>query len=89
MFKHILIATDGSELAELAADQGLELAKVLKANVTAVIATEPWVAVVAGDAACKDAVQELIDTQDRLEVMTGSLPTKQIVCDKSPGRAVR
>jgi nucleotide-binding universal stress UspA family protein len=51
MIKHMLIATDGSELAERAADQGLELANVLEANVTAVIATEPWVAVVAGDAA--------------------------------------
>jgi nucleotide-binding universal stress UspA family protein len=51
MFKHILIATDGSELAERAATEGLELAKVLKAKVTAVTATEPWVAVVAGDAA--------------------------------------
>ncbi|MET0652147.1 MAG: universal stress protein [Hyphomicrobiaceae bacterium] len=51
MFKHILIATDGSELADRAAAQGLELAKVLKADVTVVTATEPWTAVVAGEAA--------------------------------------
>jgi nucleotide-binding universal stress UspA family protein len=51
VFKHILIATDGSELAERAAEQGLELAKALEAKVTTVTATEPWVAVVAGDAA--------------------------------------
>jgi nucleotide-binding universal stress UspA family protein len=51
MFKHILIATDGSELAERAAEQGLELAKAVKAKVTAATATEPWVAVVTGDAA--------------------------------------
>jgi nucleotide-binding universal stress UspA family protein len=51
VFKHILIATDGSEPAERAAEQGLELAKAVKAKVTAVTATEPWVAVVAGDAA--------------------------------------
>jgi nucleotide-binding universal stress UspA family protein len=51
MYKHILIATDGSELAERAADQGLELASALNAKVTAVIVTEPWVAMVAGDAA--------------------------------------
>lgn len=51
MFKHILIATDGSELAERAATQGLELAKKLNAKVTAATVTEPWVAVVAGDAA--------------------------------------
>lgn len=51
MFKHILIATDGSDLAERAAAQGLELAKLLKARVTVVSVTEPWEAVVGGDAA--------------------------------------
>jgi Universal stress protein family len=44
MFKHVLIATDGSELAERAVAQGLQLAKVLNAKVTAVTATEPWTA---------------------------------------------
>ena len=42
MYKHILIATDGSELAEKAVKQGLELAKHLNATVTAVTVTEPW-----------------------------------------------
>lgn len=51
MFKHILIATDGSDLAERAASQALELAKILGAKVTAVTATEPWAAVVTGEAA--------------------------------------
>ena len=42
MYKHILIATDGSELAQKAVKQGLELAKHLNATVTAVTVTEPW-----------------------------------------------
>lgn len=42
MYKNILIATDGSELAEKAVKQGLELAKHLEATVTAVTVTEPW-----------------------------------------------
>jgi nucleotide-binding universal stress UspA family protein len=42
MFKHILIATDGSELADKAVVQGLALAKALNAKVTAVTVTEPW-----------------------------------------------
>ena len=42
MFKHILIATDGSELAEKAVAHGVELAKHLKAKVTAVTVTESW-----------------------------------------------
>ena len=50
MFKHLLIATDGSDLAERAASQGLELAKILKAKVTAVTVSEPWSAMVIGDA---------------------------------------
>lgn len=51
MFKHILIATDGSELAERAVAQGLELAKVINAKVTAATVTEPWSAVLVGEAA--------------------------------------
>src|SRR5512145_2862532 len=42
MFKHILIATDGSELADKAVQQGLTLAKALNAKSTAVTVTEPW-----------------------------------------------
>jgi len=40
MFKHILIATDGSELATKAVATGLELAKTLAAKVTFVAVTE-------------------------------------------------
>jgi nucleotide-binding universal stress UspA family protein len=51
MFKHILIASDGSELAERAAAQGIDLARLLGAKLTAVTVTEPWTAVVTGEAA--------------------------------------
>jgi nucleotide-binding universal stress UspA family protein len=51
MYKHILIATDGSELAGRAVAAGLALAKELKAKVTAVTATEPWSAMVSGEPA--------------------------------------
>jgi nucleotide-binding universal stress UspA family protein len=43
MYKHILIATDGSELALKAVETGLALAKALNAKVSAVTVTEPWV----------------------------------------------
>ena len=46
MFKHVLIATDGSELADQAAAQGFELAKVLNAKVTVVTVTKSWAAAV-------------------------------------------
>ena len=42
MYKHILIATDGSELAAKAVTSGIELAKRLGAKLTAVTASEPW-----------------------------------------------
>ena len=38
MYRHILIPTDGSELAERAVTHGLSLAKIVGAKVTVVIA---------------------------------------------------
>ncbi len=43
MIKHLLIATDGSELADKALVYGLELARALQAQATVVTVTEPWV----------------------------------------------
>ena len=51
MYKHILIATDGSKLAQKAVDQGLGLAKALGAKVSAVTITEPRAAVVPAEVA--------------------------------------
>ena len=42
MYKRVLIATDGSELAAKAVINGLALAKQLGAQVVVVTATEPW-----------------------------------------------
>jgi nucleotide-binding universal stress UspA family protein len=58
MYKHILIATDGSELAEKAVKQGLELAKRLGATVTVVTVTEPWPIVVADGVMVANAIPE-------------------------------
>jgi nucleotide-binding universal stress UspA family protein len=51
MFAHIMIATDGSELAQRAVALGLALAKVLGAKATAVTVTEPMAAVLVAEAA--------------------------------------
>ena len=51
MYKHILIATDGSDLAGKALVQGLSLAKALASQVTVVTVTEPWATQVMGEAA--------------------------------------
>jgi len=58
MYKHILIATDGSDLAGRAVEQGLTLAKTLGSKVTAVTVTEPWTAAVSGEWAVAFPVEE-------------------------------
>lgn len=42
MYKHLLIATDGSELAQRAVTQGCALAKAVGSKLTIVTVTEPW-----------------------------------------------
>jgi nucleotide-binding universal stress UspA family protein len=49
MYRHLLLATDGSELAQKAVAQGLALAKALQARVTAVTVTDPVPPMVSGD----------------------------------------
>lgn len=51
MYKHILIATDGSDLSDKAIHHGIALAKPLGAKVTIATATEPWDAVIVGEVA--------------------------------------
>jgi nucleotide-binding universal stress UspA family protein len=58
MYKHILIATDGSELAQKAVDQGLAVARALAAKVTAATVTEPWVAVAPGEMAIAFPIEQ-------------------------------
>ena len=58
MYQHLLIATDGSDLAQKALAQGLALAASLHARVTAVQVTEPWAAVVGGEMALAFPVKE-------------------------------
>ncbi len=45
MYKHILIATDGSDIASAAANHAIELAKSLAAALTIVTVSEPYEAV--------------------------------------------
>jgi nucleotide-binding universal stress UspA family protein len=58
MFKHILIATDGSELAGKAIAAGFDLARQLRAKVTAVTVTQPWTAIAKGEAAIGFPLEE-------------------------------
>lgn len=49
MYKHLLIATDGSEVAAKAVEQGLALGKTLAAKMTIVTVTEPWTVIAPGE----------------------------------------
>lgn len=51
MYRHLLIATDGSELSLKAAAQGIELAKAVGAKVTAMAVTAPWRSIAVGEVA--------------------------------------
>ena len=64
MYKHILIATDGSELAGKAVAAGFGLARELGAQVTVVTVTEPWTAFVTGEAAYGFPVDEYEKSAD-------------------------
>jgi nucleotide-binding universal stress UspA family protein len=58
MYQHLLIAIDGSDLAQKALTQGVALAKALDAKVTMVTVSEPWHAYAAGEAAIPFPVKE-------------------------------
>lgn len=49
MYKHILVATDGSDAAERAMRDGFEIAKVLGAKISVLTITKPWYAVAPGE----------------------------------------
>jgi nucleotide-binding universal stress UspA family protein len=66
MFKHILIATDGSQLAEKAVAEGLELAQHLKATVTAVTVTQPWDALSMAALAERQVPNPVADYDDQM-----------------------
>lgn len=68
MYERILIATDGSELAGRALANGLELAKLVGAEVTILTVTEPAVVLGGGYASMSgasfDPVPQLIEAQE-------------------------
>ncbi len=64
MYTHILIATDGSDLAAKAVNHGIELAKTLKAKATVLTVTAPPRAFVAEGVVVVPA-QEIKDATER------------------------
>jgi nucleotide-binding universal stress UspA family protein len=99
MYKHMLIATDGSELAQKAIDQGLALAKALGAKVTAVTVTEPWPVTLVGDVVVTYPIEEYEQSAAEsagkiLSAVTGAATKQGVACttvhvkDKYPAEGI-
>ena len=73
MFTHILIATDGSELADKAVAQGLALAKALNAKATAVTVTEPWDALSMAALAESQMHNPVADYEERMAALANRI----------------
>lgn len=60
MFKHILIPTDGSDLSNIAASNGVQFAKEIGARITGVTVTTPYHYVTAN-------TMQVVQTQEQFE----------------------
>lgn len=86
MYKHLLIAFDGSELSQKALQQGLELAKVIGAKVTALFVTMPWTAIAVGEIAVMYPPKEYDENaaasaRETLKRATEAAQQQGIACD--------
>ena len=84
MFKHILIATDGSALSQKGVDQGLELAKALGAKTLLVTVSEPWTSYVSGEMAISFPVQEY---EEQVKASAGKVLAAAVAAAQAAGVA--
>ena len=75
MYRHILVPTDGSELAEHAVTNGLSLAKSVGAKVTVIIVQEPfdWLSVPETRASQRQAFENLARHNEQVEKHAASV----------------
>lgn len=87
MYKNLLIATDGSELADKGVAHGLALAKALGAKVSIVTASDPWTVFVTGDVAVPFPVEEYEQACEAnakviLDAITKRAEAAGVVCER-------
>jgi nucleotide-binding universal stress UspA family protein len=82
MYQHILIPTDGSELAEHAVTNGLSLAKSLGAEVTAIIVVEPFSVLALAE---PGAFQELAKLTEQIKKHAASVLNRVAYAAKQAG----
>jgi nucleotide-binding universal stress UspA family protein len=87
MYRHILIPTDGSELAEHAVTNGLLLAKSVGAEVTVIIVHEPfdWLSVPETRASQRQALENLARHKEQVEKHAVSILNRAADAAKQAG----
>jgi nucleotide-binding universal stress UspA family protein len=101
MFKHVLLASDGSEPAANAVERGLTLAKLVGADTTAVTVSEPKTVVLAAlarrggydpvmdyDACTKAAAERILGAVRELAKQQGQNCRYVHVLDQHPGDGI-
>jgi nucleotide-binding universal stress UspA family protein len=99
MYKHLLIAVDGSELSDKALGQGVGLAKTLGARVTIVHVSLPWSSIAVGEIAVMFPPQEyeanmaaaatqLLERMKKAADAGGIAAAVEHVSDPHPDRAI-
>jgi nucleotide-binding universal stress UspA family protein len=88
MYKHLLIAVDGSVLADKALSAGLKLAKALAAKVTVVTVTEQWDPLVMAAMAERGIPNPVADFDERAAEMAAVILAKARAVADQAGVAV-
>jgi len=87
MYRHILIPTDGSELAEHAVTNGLSLAKSLGAKVTVIIVEDPfdWLSVPEMRASRRQALDAFAKRNEQIKKYAASVLSRAANAAKQAG----
>ena len=85
MYRHILIPTDGSELAEHAVTSGLSLAKSLGAKVSVIIVEEPFDWLGVSESKAQQALGELAKHTEQIKKHAASVLNRVADAAKQAG----
>jgi nucleotide-binding universal stress UspA family protein len=85
MYRHILIPTDGSELAEHAVTSGLSLAKSLGAKVSVIIVEEPFDWLGVSESKAQQALGELAKHTEQIKKHAASVLNRVTNAAKQAG----
>ena len=85
MYRHILIPTDGSELAEHAVTNGLSLAKSLGAKASVIIVEEPFDWLSVSETKARQALEELAQYREQIKKHAASVLSRVADAAKQAG----